>query len=202
MIKRAEFIGNAVKVRENFSFAHPAEIINATEKYCSSHHGSSLWDLRGPAAESLYSSWNTNLKLIWNLPRNCHTYFIESVLAPGILSPRVTLMSRFLSFFHSLLSSPSTEVQVLSRLSAHDLRTTLGSNLAHAQAETGLDPWCYGGQRMKDELFRHNKSEVPPSDEWRLPLLEKLLFERLVTYYESNEGMELMNTQLQSLVTN
>ena len=111
-------------------------------------------------------------------------------------------MSRFLSFFHSLLSSPSTEVQVLSRLSARDLRTTLGSNLAHAQAETGLDPWSYGGQRMKDELRMFNKSQVPVEDEWRLPLLEKFLYQGLVNYYESNDEIELIDSQLQSLVTN
>ena len=37
MIKHGEFIGNAVKVRENFSFAHPVEVIKAMEKYCSVH---------------------------------------------------------------------------------------------------------------------------------------------------------------------
>ena len=51
--KRAMFIDNAAKTREYFSFAHPLEILSATEKYCSSYYGSNLWNLRGKHAEML-----------------------------------------------------------------------------------------------------------------------------------------------------
>ena len=112
--KRAEFINSAVKTRESFHFAHPLEIITAVDKYSSSFYGSVLYDLRGKAAETVFSSWKTHIKLAWNVPRNCHSYFIDTVLAQAVTSPRVSLMSRFLTFFHSLINSPSPEVQVLS----------------------------------------------------------------------------------------
>ena len=56
------------------------------------------------------------------------------------------LNTRQLTFFRSLLESPSPEMQTLCQLSARDLRTTLGLNLAHIQAETGLTPWEFGGE--------------------------------------------------------
>ena len=129
-----------VRTREFFGFAHPIEIINATDKYCCSHYGSNLWGLRSDAAEMLYSSWRTNVKLSWNIPRNCHSYFINALLAPHTVSPKISLMYRFHKFFHSLLISPSSEVQFLARLAARDLRTNTGSNLAYLRDETGLDP--------------------------------------------------------------
>ena len=80
--------------------------------------------------------------------------------------------------------------------------STLGSNLAHAQKETGLDSWCYGGQRMKEELKKFNQSEVPIGDEWRLPMLEKLLSQRLLAFYEDSNEINMIDSQIQSLVTN
>ena len=92
--KRAEFIGQCVKLREQFNFAHPTEVILATEKYCWAHYGSNLRQLRCEAASTLFSSWRTHIKLTWNLPRNTRSFFIDSLLAPDISSPRVSLMTR------------------------------------------------------------------------------------------------------------
>ena len=48
-IKRAKFIEEAVKIREQFQFAHPLDIISATETYCSNFYGNQWWHLRGDA---------------------------------------------------------------------------------------------------------------------------------------------------------
>ena len=65
--KRADFIDSAVKVKESFSFAHPKEVLNAVQKYCTSFHGSNLFDLRGSTAQMIYASWQTNVKWTWDL---------------------------------------------------------------------------------------------------------------------------------------
>ena len=149
----------------------------------------------------LYASWRTNVKLVWNVPRSCHTYFVDSVLAPYILPPQVYLMSRFLKFFHSLLESPSPEVQVLSRLSARDLRTNVGSNLAFIKSETGLDPWMFGGRRVRDELLLTNRVCAPERDLWRLSYLRNLVEERLVLYYEGSDELHTIDELIESLVS-
>ena len=41
--KRAQFIDSAVKIRESFDFAHPAEQIMTVDKYCLAAYGSNLW---------------------------------------------------------------------------------------------------------------------------------------------------------------
>ena len=199
--KRAEFIDSVVKTREYFNFAHPFEIITATQKYCSAHYSSSLWNLRGNSADMLFASWRTHIKLTWNLPRQCKTFFVSEVLAPGVLQPNVYLMTRFLSFFHSLLDSSSVEVQLMTRLAARDLRSNLGSNLSHVKQETGLDPWIYGGARMREALIEANTVKVPEQDQWRIGYLSKLINLRLEAFFcGDTEEEENINTLINSLV--
>ena len=142
------------------------------------------------------------IKLIWNLPRKCRSYFIEPVLAPGISPPRVSLMTRFLNFFHGLLASDSVEIQVLSRLAARDGRTSIGANLRAARDESGLDPWVYGGQRMKEALLEFNGEHALEVDEWRIPFLSKLLQQRMVEHYNGAEDTSQLDDLIDSLVSN
>ena len=44
-VKRAKFIDLSCKIREDFHFAHPLDIINAVEIYETAFYGSSLWNL-------------------------------------------------------------------------------------------------------------------------------------------------------------
>ena len=181
--KRAEFIDSAVKVKEAFSFAHPCEILSAVDKYCTCYYGAPLWEMRSESVKMINSSWRTNVKLTWDLPRNCRNYFLDEIFASHLTPPTVSLPSRFVTFLHSLLDSPSLEVQILCRLSARDIRTNTGSNISHVKSLTGLDPMDYGGQRIKDEVHIALKAEVPPTDQWRLPFLEKLLARRTEAFY-------------------
>ena len=111
-------------------------------------------------------------------------------------------MTRFLKFFHGLLQSESVEIQVLSRLAARDVRTSLGSNLRAARDESGLDPWVYGGQRMKEALLEHNRDHALEIDKWRIPFLSKLLQQRMILYYNGAEETQDLDELIDSLVSN
>ena len=200
--KRSHFIDEAVKIREQFKFAHPSELLRATDTYCTSFYGSNLWDLRGEAANMLYCSWRTNVKLVWNLPRSTRSYFIDTLRAPDCVPPSVSLMTRQLTFFHSLLESPSTEAQVLSRLAARDVRTNLGSKLSHIKQESGFNPWEFGGDRVRLALCRFHECKVPEQDIWRVNFLQKLLYQKLTNFYCNIDDTEEIDKLIVSLVTN
>ena len=188
-------------MRELFQFAHPYEVVFATQKYCSDFYGSNLYDLHSNTSKMLFSSWRTNVKLSWNLPRNCNNIFIES-LAPNVVPPNIGLLTRFHKFFFSLLESPSNEVQMMVRLSARDLRTNLGRNLEYIREETGLDPWLYGTARIKTELLNFHKLHIPDNEAWKLGYLEKLMNTRSFAYYCGNfQEEEDTNSLIHSLVT-
>ena len=99
--KLAEFIDCSVKLRETFSFAHPSEKIFALDKYSSSAYGSSLWDLSSSSTARYCAAWNTAIKLCWDVPRSCRTYFIQQVLAPDTESMKDKILLKFHVFFHS-----------------------------------------------------------------------------------------------------
>ena len=98
-------------------------------------------------------------------------------------SLRVNLLARFRGFFRSLLHSPSLEVQVVARLAARDMRSTLGSNLELLREETGLDPWAASPAHLKEALIAAERAEIPRNEGWRIPFLQKLLQQRLASFY-------------------
>ena len=113
--KRAAYIDKCAQVRESFHFSHPMEKLIATEKYCSNIHGSVLWDYSSREAQMVFSAWRTGAKISWDVPRSTHTYFVQEVLTPNILSLELRILRNFVGFFQSLLCSPSTEISVLAR---------------------------------------------------------------------------------------
>ena len=137
--KLAQYIDSSAKICENFKFAHPLDQICAIERYSCSMFGSSLWNLRGKECRSVFSARKKSVKLAWGVPRGCRTYLLQQVLAPGVISLRVKLLTRFLGFFQNLVDNVSYEVSVVSRLAARDIRTNLGSNVSLIREDTQLD---------------------------------------------------------------
>ena len=74
------------------------------------------------------------------------------LFATDVTSPKVALLSRCHKFFHRLLNSESCEVQTVARLASRDFRSNLGLNLKYMRKETGLNPWSYVTERIKEEF--------------------------------------------------
>ena len=172
--KRAQFISKSTDIRETFNFASPVEILQAVKVFAGDMYGGNLWHLRGNQANQVFLSWNTCVKLAWNVPRNTHTYFVERILSCGISHIRNDILSRYVTFLKSLRHSPSVEVSVVVNLVSRDIRTTTGSNLDLIKELTGLDPWECTSREVKMVLAETYK-EMNNHDMWRIPYLGKLL---------------------------
>lgn len=197
--KRAAFIERSLLVREEFSFAHPIEVLRAVNIYCCDHYGGMLWDLQGDMASQYFSSWKTCVKLAWGVPRGTHSYFLD-YLSGGLISARRDILGRYVGFYQNLLSSPSREVNILARIVAKDIRTNTARNLRLVEEETGGLTWSMTSRRIKTELLER-KPVVPMEDQWRLQLLERrdsMLYKGM----ESCEEVELVQGLIDSLCTN
>ena len=150
------------------------------------------------------SSWRTSVKLAWGVHRGCRTYLLQQVLAPDATSLRVNLLLRYRTFFRSLLTSPSPEVQVAVRIAGRDVRSSVGSNLAVIRKESGgLDPWTCSPGQLKAALLRAETVPVPAQDAWRIPYLRRLLVERTTHYYNGDtHEEERIQSLIDSLVIN
>ena len=171
--KKARFIDNSTTTRETFSFADPQQVLNAVQIYCCDFYGSMLWDLYGTQAEQFYRCWNMCVKLSWDLPRSTHVIFVDHLLACGFPSIRQQVLTRYVKFFRSLLSSPSKEVAVVSRIVGSDASTNTGKNLLNMFLETKLKPMSSPLHLFYESILK--PADIPTSDTWRLNLLSKYL---------------------------
>ena len=83
---RAKFIAKSTEVREALRFAQPLHVLRAIEVMCMDAYGSMLWSLESDKAEQFFKSWNTCVKLVYNVPLNTFTYLVEGYLASNLHS--------------------------------------------------------------------------------------------------------------------
>ena len=199
-IKRAAFIDRSLQLREQFSCAHPTEILRAVNVYCCDHYGGMLWELQSNMVSQYFNTWNTCVKLAWGLPRATHTYFLD-FLSGGLVSARIDILGRYLGFYRSLLSSPSREVNILARIVAKDIRSTTAKNLRLLEVETEGMTWSTSTSRVKEKLLQ-SKPRVPQEDHWRMKYLGNLLEQRDQLKYaglEDGVQVELIQSLIDSL---
>ena len=194
-MKRADFIKNSTNIRSMFNFALPDQVLTAVSVYSAHFYGAMIWDLYGDMAGQVYRSWNTCVKLVWDLPRSTHNFFVEHLLARDFCSFRKKLFTQYVRFLQRIRKSVSQEVRILSEVVANDVRSVTGNNCLKLAEEFSLDPWqdspaCFG------KLYK--QYDVPDQDKWRLPLLSSLM----KTKYEMavcDEDLETISGLIESL---
>ena len=82
-----------------------------------------LWDLDSDMTGQMCRSWNTCVKLSFDIPRSTHTYIVENILAPNFLPVKTELMARFVKFYQNLVKSNSLEITLLAGIVSNDINT-------------------------------------------------------------------------------
>ena len=82
------------------------------------------------------------------------------------------------------------EVKLLTRIAMSDLRSNMGRNVKHIEAETNIDPLVASKLQIREALCR---SVVPEEDSWKLPLLSRLLEERSTRKDDDAEQEDIDN---------
>ena len=130
---------------------------------------------------------------------NTRTFLLQQVLAPGFTSSRTEVLARFVTFFRSLRLAPSHEVRTAALLSARDLRTVTGGNVALVMTESGEDPWTASTATVREALRERELVQPEERDWWRCSYLSKLLEQRQYQHYrgmteEEEETSRLINS--------
>ena len=111
------------------------------------------WNLAYSSAEQFFKSWNTFVKLCYDIPRNNFTYLVEEYLAADVVPLRNQVMARYAGFYRSLLHSPSREIRAMARILSSDLRSSTCRNLRLLRQVTGLSqPQLLSNHRVKVSL--------------------------------------------------
>ena len=185
-VARAKYIDRAASVTEMFNFAEPAEILAAVQVNCFDYYGSNLWNLFGARAGQVYRSYNTTVKLAWDLPRSTHTWLVTHLLGCGLPSARETILAGFTGFLARLRRSASWEVRLMAEIEVRDATSVTGRNVTLFKRELGSDPTTLTTSQTR-ALVRAVEKPIHPEEEWKLWLLSDMLEERMELKSEGKE---------------
>ena len=193
--KRAAFIDKSSDIRDVFHFAYPEQKLKACQVYVSDVYGFMLYDLASQASQSYLKSWNTFVKLAWDVPRDTYTYLVENVLAEKFVPLRKQIYSRYVNFFQHLFTSCSQEIRHLARIVSRDARSTVFKNVRLIEEMSGLSPWDYSSWRILQKI---ENATLPVGNEWRMTFLMKLLDMRrkMSAQLEDTNQLDLMINSL------
>ena len=94
---RGSYIGTSNEILNMFSFATPAQKLTAVQTYACAWYGSMLWSLYSEAANKAFRSWNTTIKMAYNLPRQTRTFYLDNYLCP-LPSVRQMIIRRYVQY--------------------------------------------------------------------------------------------------------
>ena len=169
-IKRAKFISKINSLNQEFHFSSPAFVVKLYKIYACSFHGSCSWDLYSDSVNKLYTSWNIAIRILFELPRNTHRYFIEPISECNHL--KTMLCSRFVNFYANLCKSTKHSIRLLTALCKDNLRTTLGNNLHNI----ALD--CLTSVKsLTKTIVKNNMKyfDIPEENRWRIEFVKEIL---------------------------
>ena len=139
----------------------------------------------GNKGSMAWRCWDQAVKRAW---LSTDRYTVANILSAEFMSLRQKLLPQYAGFFQSLLSSASTEVQLVANIVARNVRTNTGRNLRFIQEEFSVSPWLAAASMIRE---KYPACEVPPDQEWVLPELAAALEERLEREGEGEEGEEM-----------
>jgi hypothetical protein len=143
----------------------------------------------------VYRCWNTCVKLVWDVARSTHNYFVEHLLAKNWVSVRKRLLVQYVKFLQRLPKSVSAEVRILQNIVKNDVRSVTGKNCLKLSQEFSLDP-----NRDSASQFHgaYSWNALLEQDDWRIALLNTMLTQR----YEMSacgEDLEIVSGLIESL---
>ena len=91
----------------------------------------------------------------------------------------------------------------MARISARDIRSSLGKNLQRIRDLTQLDPWTASKAQLHSALERGLLFATPEADIWRSRCLANLLAERSQAFYRADDDEVCrLSSLIESLVSN
>ena len=169
-VKKGIFIQTAMDLNQEFFSLPPNLKLKLCELYNSHFSGSSFWKLESMEAKHLYSAWDKNIKVMYDLPWATHRWILEEITGKNL---KLMLLRRFLKFVNAILKTSKPFLKFLLRTVSKDVRSVTGSNLRSIMVNNGVH--AVPGVTQASAIRLRGLQEVPAGEEWKVPLLHSLL---------------------------
>ena len=144
----------------------------------------------------LLNSWNTSLRIMFDLPLSTHRYFVEPV--SGKVHLMNMLMKRFLAFLNQIENSKKSIPKKILRCVKNDARSNTGANLRRIMLLVNKVKVCDVTKKDIDEV---KYAEVPPEDEWKVGMVREIIDIKYSRLDVENFNKEELNEILDYLCT-
>jgi hypothetical protein len=198
--KRGIYIERCMELNQEF-MACPNQVKLKMHRLYNSHFtGSSLWDFSSVYFNMLCNSWNVNIRIMLDLPRDTHCYLVEELDdGPHV---RNMIYCRYIKFLNTIFNGKRIGMKHLLNLVCRSVYSPTGLNISHISTETGLK--IIPGRTRKYELKNHRVYDTPDDQKWRLSLIKGLLDVREAKWEVifDNETSCLEDDQLLDILNN
>ena len=188
MEKRASFISRVYSLNQEFSFATPETRLQMCRLYNTAFYGSNCWEFSSEQLEKFSKTWNVNLRIMFELPRETHSWIVEEL--SGGKHFLQMIYSRFQKYLKVLKNNKRLFLRCLYDIVSGDVKTPTGSNVRKIFLDSGLDP------RYTAKHQYSNWRVYPAADSWTVPLLTSLLELRANNWqvnFDAEEEMEMLD---------
>ena len=171
LCKRAILFDKVHQVMQQFGYLNPELVVKLLSVYSTALYGSCLWQLSSAEHLQLNKSWNTALKIIWDLPYATHTRYLESFSPVPHLESVLT--GRYLGFANTLLMSNHPLLGLLFSSCQNNLSSQTGTNikfLLDKYKEVSLMDLA----REKMAVKKHRVYPLPKEETWKINLIREL----------------------------
>ena len=194
--KRASFISRQYSLNQEFAFANPDNKLRMCRLYNTAFYGSNCWDFSSEEFGKFARSWNVNLRILFDLPRDTHCWIVEE-LSNGRHFKQM-IYSRFIKYLKVLSQNRKPFIRTLFNLVSKDAKSLTGSNVRKILLQTDQDPL-----RLDRNCIRSWRV-YPPKDSWSVPLLRSLMNLRddewLLVFDEEEEDGSLQTEDISFII--
>ena len=147
--------------------------------------------------QKLVRSWNTTVKMIWDLPWETHKRFVESLTeVPHLQS---TLHGRSVGFLSNVRSSEKVQLNVIFEICKHNVSTQTGRNIAFLLDHYGIND-VSTLLNSKKSISDNRVNTLEDNEEWIPPMLEELSLARL-GFIDIDIDSDIIDTLIEAIAS-
>ena len=190
--KRAIFFDRVHQVHQQFGQYHPKLVLNLISIYSTALYGSNLWQICSEEHFKLNRSWNTAVKIVWDLPHPTHKRFLESICPVPHLESVLT--GRYVSFVQSLVKSDKSLLRMILSSTSSDLSSLTGQHVSFLQHKHKMPNLMalFDGKNSLKSLRVH---PLPNEELWKINLLTEISLirkEHISVQFDDNSLEEIL----------
>ena len=169
-LKRGSYIGKVNSLLQEFGNVPPQVLMKLINSFAASIYGSNLWDIFSKDSERLYTSYNVTIRNALNLDKRTHRYLLEPLAETVHL--KTMILSRYVSFFKSLIKCRKFPVRFLARVQQFDMRTVLGKTLRKLTELCDVAVCDLNTSIVKKKI---KYKSIPDEEKWRIWMAKELM---------------------------